>query len=49
MTREVEALLKWIAKLGDSQIVLGDFNLKPEEPALQPMLAMFRDAWLSRQ
>jgi endonuclease/exonuclease/phosphatase family metal-dependent hydrolase len=44
--REVEALLKWTAKLGDSQIVLGDFNLKPEEPALQPMLTMFRDAWL---
>ena len=43
--REVEALLKWTAKLGDSQIVLGDFNLKPEEPALQPMLTMFRDAW----
>lgn len=45
-TREVEALLKWAAKLGDSQIVLGDFNLKPEEPALQPMLTMFRDAWM---
>jgi len=45
-TKEVEALLKWTAKLGDSQIVLGDFNLKPEEPALQPMLTMFRDAWL---
>ena len=43
--QEVEALLKWTAKLGDSQIVLGDFNLKPEEPALQPMLTMFRDAW----
>jgi endonuclease/exonuclease/phosphatase family metal-dependent hydrolase len=44
--REVNALLGWTAKLGDSQIVLGDFNLKPEEPALQPMLTMFRDAWL---
>ena len=43
--REVEALLKWTSKLGDSQIVLGDFNLKPEEAALQPMLTMFRDAW----
>ena len=46
-TKEVEALLKWTAKLGDSQIVLGDFNLRPEEPALQPMLTMFRDAWLA--
>ena len=43
--RQVDALLKWTAKLGDSQIVLGDFNLKPDEPALQPMLTMFRDAW----
>ena len=44
--KEVEALLKWTGPLGASQIVLGDFNLKPEEPALQPMLTMFRDAWL---
>ena len=41
-SKEVEALLKWVGKLGDSQVVLGDFNLKPEEPALQPMLTMFR-------
>jgi endonuclease/exonuclease/phosphatase family metal-dependent hydrolase len=44
--QEVEALVKWTSKLGDSQIVLGDFNLKPEEPGLQPMLTAFRDAWL---
>jgi endonuclease/exonuclease/phosphatase family metal-dependent hydrolase len=43
--KEVEALLKWTEKLGPSQIVLGDFNLKPEEPELQPMLTMFRDVW----
>jgi endonuclease/exonuclease/phosphatase family metal-dependent hydrolase len=41
----VEALVKWTEKLGTSQIVLGDFNLKPEEPELQPMLTIFRDAW----
>jgi endonuclease/exonuclease/phosphatase family metal-dependent hydrolase len=45
--KEVEALLKWTGSLGASQIVLGDFNLKPDEPALQPMLTMFRDAWRS--
>jgi endonuclease/exonuclease/phosphatase family metal-dependent hydrolase len=45
--KEVEALLKWTAKLGDSQIVIGDFNLKPEESALQPMSTTFRDAWVA--
>jgi endonuclease/exonuclease/phosphatase family metal-dependent hydrolase len=43
--KEVEALLKTTEKFGASQIVLGDFNLKPEEPELQPMLTLFRDAW----
>jgi len=43
--KEVDALLKWTGKLGPSQIVLGDFNLKPEEPELQPMLTAFRDVW----
>jgi len=43
--KEVEALLKWAGTLGDSQVVLGDFNLKPDEPGLQPMLTMFRDTW----
>ena len=42
---EVAALLKWTEKFGANQIVLGDFNLKPDEPELQPMLTMFRDAW----
>jgi endonuclease/exonuclease/phosphatase family metal-dependent hydrolase len=43
--KEVEALLKWTQTLGASQIVLGDFNLTPEESELQPMLTLFRDAW----
>jgi endonuclease/exonuclease/phosphatase family metal-dependent hydrolase len=43
--KEVEAILKWAGKLGPSQIVLGDFNLTPDEPELQPMLTMFRDVW----
>lgn len=43
--KEVETLLKLAEKLGPSQIVLGDFNLRPEEPELQPMLAFFKDAW----
>ena len=43
--KEVEALLKTTEKFGASQIVLGDSNLKPEEPELQPMLTLFRDVW----
>jgi endonuclease/exonuclease/phosphatase family metal-dependent hydrolase len=43
--KEVETLLKLAEKLGPTQIVLGDFNLRPEEPELQPMLALFKDAW----
>ena len=43
--KEVEALVKWTEKLGPSQIVVGDFNLTPEAPELQPMLTVFRDVW----
>jgi len=43
--KEVEALAKWTGKFGPAQIVLGDFNLKPDEPELQPLLALFTDAW----
>jgi endonuclease/exonuclease/phosphatase family metal-dependent hydrolase len=43
--KEVDALLKWSGKLGPSQIMVGDFNLAPDAPELQPMLTVFRDAW----
>jgi len=43
--KQVEAIVKWTGKFGPSQVVLGDFNLKPEEPALQPLLGVFKDAW----
>jgi endonuclease/exonuclease/phosphatase family metal-dependent hydrolase len=43
--KEVEALVKFTDKFGPSQLVLGDFNLKPEDSELQPMLTMFRDVW----
>ena len=42
---EVEALVKWTEKLGARQLLLGDFNLKPDEVELQPLLGAFRDAW----
>jgi endonuclease/exonuclease/phosphatase family metal-dependent hydrolase len=42
---EVAALLKWTEKLGSTQLVLGDFNLKPDEAELQPIFTNFHDAW----
>jgi endonuclease/exonuclease/phosphatase family metal-dependent hydrolase len=45
--KEVEALAQWTEKLGADQLLLGDFNLKPDEVELQPVLTMFRDAWIS--
>jgi endonuclease/exonuclease/phosphatase family metal-dependent hydrolase len=47
--KEVDALLKWTEKLGASQIVVGDFNLKPDAAELHPMLTMFKDAWQAGQ
>jgi len=45
--RQVEALAKLTEKLGPAQLLMGDFNLSPEEVELQPVLTLFRDAWPS--
>jgi endonuclease/exonuclease/phosphatase family metal-dependent hydrolase len=45
--KEVEALIKWTEKLGPVQLLIGDFNLRPDEMELQPLLTSFRDAWSS--
>jgi endonuclease/exonuclease/phosphatase family metal-dependent hydrolase len=45
--REVEALIKWTDKLGPVQLLIGDFNLNPDDVELQPLLMSFRDAWRS--
>jgi endonuclease/exonuclease/phosphatase family metal-dependent hydrolase len=42
---QVEALVKLTEKLGPAQLLMGDFNLSPEEGELQPLLTPFRDAW----
>ena len=34
--------MKWSGKFGAAQLVLGDFDLTPQEPELQPMLTMFQ-------
>ena len=45
--KEIDALLKWTEMLGPAQVVLGDFNLEPDELELQPLRAVFSDAWKS--
>jgi endonuclease/exonuclease/phosphatase family metal-dependent hydrolase len=45
--KEVEALIKWTERLGPAQLLIGDFNLRPDEMELQPLLTPFRDAWTS--
>ena len=45
--REIEALIKWTERLGPAQLLIGDFNLSPDDVELQPLLTPFRDAWRS--
>ncbi len=41
--KEVEALTRWVERLGPTSILMGDFNAKPDEDAMKPALALFRD------
>ncbi len=43
--KEAEALAKWTSKLGEPQILIGDFNAGADQPDLQPLLTAFHDAW----
>jgi endonuclease/exonuclease/phosphatase family metal-dependent hydrolase len=43
--KEVDALVKWVQSLGPAQILIGDFNARPGDPELEPLLPMFRDGW----
>jgi hypothetical protein len=36
-------MVKWTQKLGQTQLLTGDFNLRPDEAELQPLLGVFRD------
>lgn len=42
--KEVDALTKWAGKFGPTAILLGDFNATPDDPEMQPVLSMFKDA-----
>jgi endonuclease/exonuclease/phosphatase family metal-dependent hydrolase len=37
--------VQWTEKLGPDQLLIGDFNLKPDELELRPLFTVFRDAW----
>jgi endonuclease/exonuclease/phosphatase family metal-dependent hydrolase len=45
--KEVETLVQLAEKLGPTQLLIGDFNLNPDEVELQPLLGFFHDAWSS--
>jgi endonuclease/exonuclease/phosphatase family metal-dependent hydrolase len=43
--KEIEALIKWTRKLSSPHIIMGDFNAKPEDAEMAPVLETYRDAW----
>lgn len=45
--KEIDALVTWADTFGPRQILMGDFNAKPTDADLQPVLGVFRDAWAS--
>ena len=42
--KEVDVLTRWVERLGPTSILIGDFNAKPDEDAMAPVLTRFRDA-----
>lgn len=42
--KEIDALLRWTHRFGPPLILLGDFNAKPDDVELQPVLPLFTDA-----
>lgn len=43
--KEAAALAAWTAKLGEPQILMGDFNAGADDAELQPIVRAFRDGW----
>jgi endonuclease/exonuclease/phosphatase family metal-dependent hydrolase len=43
--QQIDRLLSWMAAFGAPLVVMGDFNVGPDGPELQPVLAGFHDAW----
>lgn len=43
--QQIDRLLGWARGFGEPRIVMGDFNVNPQGPELQPLLLAYRDAW----
>lgn len=43
--QQIDKLLAWAQGFGQPVVIMGDFNVGPEGPELQPMFAGFHDAW----
>lgn len=44
-SQQVDRLLAWSGLTGDPRIVIGDFNMTPNEADMQRLFAVYRDAW----
>jgi endonuclease/exonuclease/phosphatase family metal-dependent hydrolase len=43
--QQIDRLLGWARGFGEPRVVIGDFNVGPQGPELQPVLAGYHDAW----
>ncbi len=48
-TQQLDRLFAWARGFGEPLVVMGDFNTGPQAPELQPMLRVYRDAWVDAQ
>jgi endonuclease/exonuclease/phosphatase family metal-dependent hydrolase len=47
--QQIDRLLAWARSFGEPIVLIGDFNVGPEGPELQPVLAGFHDAWIDAE
>ena len=43
--QQVDRLTSWARGLGEPRIVMGDFNVGPQGPELQPLFTSYHDVW----
>jgi endonuclease/exonuclease/phosphatase family metal-dependent hydrolase len=43
--QQIDRLVGWARGFGEPRIVMGDLNVGPQGPELQPLLSGYRDAW----
>jgi endonuclease/exonuclease/phosphatase family metal-dependent hydrolase len=44
-SQQIDRLLSWARGFGEPRILLGDFNAFQDDAELQPVMAVYRDAW----